>query len=213
MVSMLAHSFLIESSAKLLVTRTGINFGVTCPWMTKIPHFQTSLKPVGQSWSYFICNIIGVGERLHKVLGQIDLGTLDSMSNHCPLGYYSSGRSLPFGLFVFLTVERARKIWVILRSRKQSHAKIPWFFINFQIPQLFPIHGIFFCHFPCFPPSCLFGFNVAFNKFSGISRRCLVASGSSLLTFIVFLHWSIMPQTLDMIPHPVTLSWHCVDQS
>ena len=37
------------------------------------PHFQTwiSLKPVGQSWLNFICSITGVGERLHKVLGQI----------------------------------------------------------------------------------------------------------------------------------------------
>ena len=37
------------------------------------PHFQTwiSLKPVGQSWSNFMCSITGMGERLHKVLGQI----------------------------------------------------------------------------------------------------------------------------------------------
>ena len=37
------------------------------------PHFQTwiSLRPVGQSWSNFMCSITGVGERLHKVLGQI----------------------------------------------------------------------------------------------------------------------------------------------
>ena len=37
------------------------------------PHFQTwiSLKPVGQSWSNFMCSITGVGERLHMVLGQI----------------------------------------------------------------------------------------------------------------------------------------------
>ena len=37
------------------------------------PHFQTwiSLKPVGQSWSNFICSITGGGERLHKVLGQV----------------------------------------------------------------------------------------------------------------------------------------------
>ena len=36
------------------------------------PHFQTwiSLKPVGQSWSNFMCSITGVGKRLHKVLGQ-----------------------------------------------------------------------------------------------------------------------------------------------
>ena len=60
---------------------------------------------------------------------------------------------------------------------------------------------------------CVFGFNVAFNNFSVISRRCLVATGSSMLTIIVLPHWSIMSQTLDMIPHPVTLSWHWVDQS
>ena len=60
---------------------------------------------------------------------------------------------------------------------------------------------------------CLFGFNISFNNFSVISRRCLVVTGSSLLTFIVLPHWSIMPQTLDMKPHPVTLSWHRVDQS
>ena len=38
----------------------------------------------------FVCSIIGVGERLHKVLGQIDIGTLDS-----------GERSLPFGLLVY----------------------------------------------------------------------------------------------------------------
>ena len=40
-----------------------------------------------------MCSIIGVGERLHKVLGQIDLGTLDS-----------GERSLPFGLLVMGSV-------------------------------------------------------------------------------------------------------------
>ena len=35
---------------------------------------------------------------------------------------------------------------------------------------------------------CLFGFNVAFNNFSVISRRRLVATGSSMLTFIVLPH-------------------------
>ena len=60
---------------------------------------------------------------------------------------------------------------------------------------------------------CLFGFKVTFNNFSVILRRCLVATGSSVLTFIVLPHWSIMPQKLDMIPYPVTLSWHWVDQS
>ena len=69
------------------------HFGVTCPWVTKISHFWTliSLKPVGQSWSNFMCSIIGVGERLHEDLGQIGLGKLDS-----------GERSLPFGLLVDL---------------------------------------------------------------------------------------------------------------
>ena len=37
------------------------------------PHFQTwiSLKPISQSWSNFMCSMIGVGEKLHKVLRQI----------------------------------------------------------------------------------------------------------------------------------------------
>ena len=71
------------------------HFGVTCFWVMKISHFWTwiSLKPVGQSWSNFMSSIIGVGERLHKVLGQIDLGTLDS-----------GERSLPFGLLVGWTL-------------------------------------------------------------------------------------------------------------
>ena len=49
------------------------HFGVTCPWVTKISPFWTwiPLKPVNLSWSNFMCSIIGVGERLHKVLGQI----------------------------------------------------------------------------------------------------------------------------------------------
>ena len=38
------------------------NFGVTCPWMTKIFHFRTwiPLRPVGQSCSKFMCSITGV---------------------------------------------------------------------------------------------------------------------------------------------------------
>ena len=78
------------------------HFGVTCPWVTKISHFWTwiPLKPVGQSWSNFMCSIIGVGERLHKVLGQIDLGTLDS-----------GERSLPFGLLVLAHLSQRLTRW------------------------------------------------------------------------------------------------------
>ena len=41
-----------------------------------------------------MCSVIGVGERLHKVLGQIDLGTLDS-----------GEQSLPFGLLVLFSFD------------------------------------------------------------------------------------------------------------
>ena len=93
------------------------HFGVTCPWVTKISHFWTwiSLKPVGQSWSNFMCSIIGVGERLHKVLGQIDLGTLDS-------GEWS----LPFGLLVenFYHGHVTWKIWTDFHSPHPMET--PW---------------------------------------------------------------------------------------
>ena len=79
---------MIESSSKLLVTRTGIkalievdfgpnqttHFGVTRPWVTKISHFWTwiSLKPVGQFWSNFMCSTIGMGEGCIRFCGRLD---------------------------------------------------------------------------------------------------------------------------------------------
>ena len=84
---MLARSFLIESSSKLLVTRTGIKArmslissrirlltGVICPWMTKILHFRIwiSLRPVGQSWSDFMCSIRGMGKGCIMFWGRLD---------------------------------------------------------------------------------------------------------------------------------------------
>ena len=92
-------------------------YGVTCPRVTKISHFWTSisLKPVGQSWSNFVFSIIVVGERLHKVLGQIDLGTLDS-------GEWS----LPFGLLIWIFT-------VILIFIDHSHLTVHfWFLIQLK---------------------------------------------------------------------------------
>ena len=37
-----------------------------------------------------MCSIIGVGERLHEVLGQIDLAHWTQVSDRCPLGYLFS---------------------------------------------------------------------------------------------------------------------------
>ena len=63
--------------------------GVTCPWMTKILHFRTwiSLRPVGQSWSNFMCSITGGGERLHNVLRQIGLKLWCPWQQKAPMTY------------------------------------------------------------------------------------------------------------------------------
>ena len=50
--------------------------------------------------------------------------------------------------------KQARKICVILTSRKQSNAKIQWYFHDFPLIfkfHDFSMHGIFFSHFPYFP--------------------------------------------------------------
>ena len=62
------------------------------------PHFQTwiSLKPVGQSWSNFMCSITGVGERLHKVLGQIGLKLWFPWQQKAPIEIMGKMMSPPF---------------------------------------------------------------------------------------------------------------------
>ena len=52
-------------------------------------HFQTwiSLKPINQSWSNFMCSITGIGERLRKVLGQIESTLLFPWQQKVPLTY------------------------------------------------------------------------------------------------------------------------------
>ena len=99
------------------------HFLVTCPWVTKISHFWTwiSLKPAGQSLSNFMCSITWVGERLHKVLRQIALGTLDS-----------GEPSLPFGLLVLRKVSGIVVVyesginltcWPIFELKIDSHVR------------------------------------------------------------------------------------------
>ena len=79
-----------------------------------------------------MCSIIGVGERLHKVLGQIDLGTLDS-----------GEQSLPFGLLVSLCSLFciAHQVWTGMNTFGRLHyfLLIPWtlFHIFVQFPCLF----------------------------------------------------------------------------
>ena len=100
---MLAHSFLIKPSSKLLVTRRGIKARTSLisdrirlpslellalEWR-KFLHFRTwiSLRPVGQSWSNFMCSITGVGERLHNVLRLIGSKLWCPWQRKAPLTY------------------------------------------------------------------------------------------------------------------------------
>ena len=127
-------------------TNQTTHFGVTCPWVTKISHFWTwiSLKRGGQSWSNFMCSIIGVGERLHKVLGLIDLGKLDS-----------GERSLPFGLLVYLN-RLARQLSAHAQyCTFRTYIKKYNFFPDFSLSLLFSALPLFslqvcICTGPCF---------------------------------------------------------------
>ena len=65
--------------------------------------------------------------------------------------------------------------------------------LNYHFPYVPVVDGLLnFCRFSsvllCDVVVVLFGFNVAFNNVSVISRRCLVSTGSSMLTFIVLPH-------------------------
>ena len=121
---MLARSFLIESSSKLLVTKTGIKAQTslisgrirlfTLELLALELHFRTwiSLRPVGQSWSNFMCGITGGGERLHKVLRQIGSNSGVHGNRKPPLTYnWGNGvstfsRLLLIRSFLYLQVTR-----------------------------------------------------------------------------------------------------------
>ena len=95
------------------------HFGVTCPWVTKISHFWTwiSLKPVGQSWSNFMCSIMGWGKGCIMFWGRLDQNSGFHGNRKPQLTYngendvspvfdpilfplHSGEQSLPFGLLV-----------------------------------------------------------------------------------------------------------------
>ena len=137
-VSMLARSFLIESSSKLLVTRTGIKARtglisgrirlltlelLAFEWW-KFYTFQTwmSLRPVGQSWANFMCSITGGGERLHNVLRQIGSKLWRSWQRKAPLTYNGENGVSTFSQlllirsFLYLQVTRT-----CIKSRTSSN--------------------------------------------------------------------------------------------
>ena len=100
------------------------HFGVTCPWMTKMLHFRTwiSLRPVGQSWSNFMCNITGGGERLRNVLRQIGSKLWYPWQQKAPLTYNGENgvstfsRLLLIRSFLYLQVTRR-----CIKSRTSSN--------------------------------------------------------------------------------------------
>ena len=77
------------------------HFGVTCPWMTKIVHIRTwlSLRPVGQSWSNFICSITGDGERFW---GRLDQNSGVHSNQKPPLTYNGENGVSTFSLLLLI---------------------------------------------------------------------------------------------------------------
>ena len=94
------------------------------PSVSHRPHFQTwiSLKPVGQSWSNFMCSITGMGERLHKVLGQIGSKLWFPWQQKPPLTYNGENNvstfSRLFSIWSFLYLQVTR---TCIKSRTSSN--------------------------------------------------------------------------------------------
>ena len=74
------------------------HFGVTCPWVTKRSHFWTwmALKPVGQSWSNFMCSIEGWGKGCIRFWGRFTLGERSLSFFNPPLNSVALCRALHF---------------------------------------------------------------------------------------------------------------------
>ena len=101
------------------------HFGVTCtcPWM-KISHIWTwiSLKPVAQSWSNLMCSIIGVGERLHNVLGQIGSNAGFHGNRKPPLTYNGENDVSTFSrLFLIRSFLYLQVMWTCIKSQMSSN--------------------------------------------------------------------------------------------
>ena len=127
-VSMLACSFLIKSSSKLLVTRTGIKActSLISGWIRlltlellalewqNILHFRTliSLRPFGQSWSNFMCSITGVGKGCIMFWGWLVQNSGVHGNRKPPLTYYGENGVSTFSWllliwsFIYLQVTR-----------------------------------------------------------------------------------------------------------
>ena len=134
---MLARLFLIQSSSKFQVTWTGVKLGRVRFWAESDHSFWSylllsdenftllNLNISEASWPFLIkmcSSIIGVGERLHKVLGHIGL-KLVSMATESPhwliRGKWSLQEYLP-------TINAALRGWFIFYlSMTQRGCRVP----------------------------------------------------------------------------------------
>ena len=93
------------------------------------PHFQTwiSLKPVGIFWSNFMCSITGVGERLHKVLGQIGSKLWFPWQQKAPIDIMGKTMSPPFyRLFLIRSFSYLQVMRTCIKSRTSSNFGQVW---------------------------------------------------------------------------------------
>ena len=139
-VSMLARSFFIESSSKLLVTRAGIKARMSLilgrirlltlellafewrKFYTFELELYISLGPVGQSWSNFMCSITDVGKGCIMFWGRLDQNSGVHGNRKHPLTYNGENgvstfsRLLLIRSFLYLQVTRT-----CIKSRTSSN--------------------------------------------------------------------------------------------
>ena len=127
---MVARLFLIESSSKLLVTRTGIK-----AWTSLILgrirlltleiltlEWRKSLRPVGQAWSHFMCSITWGRERLHKLWGRFDQYSGVHGNKKPPLSYdEENGVSIFSRLFLIRSFLYLQVTRTCIKSRTSSN--------------------------------------------------------------------------------------------
>ena len=82
------------------------------------PHIWTwiSLRPVGKSWSNFMCSITGVGERLLKVLGKIGSKLWFPWQQTAPIDLQWGKRCLHlFSFFFYLIFLKlaGNRLWIL----------------------------------------------------------------------------------------------------
>ena len=95
------HKSLVEFDFGLNQTT---HFWVTYPWVMKISHIWTwiSLKPVGQSWSNFMCSITGWGKGCIRFWSRLDQKSGFHGNRKPPLTYNGENDVSTFSRLFFI---------------------------------------------------------------------------------------------------------------